>query len=167
MLEAIYLLSRTAEYALQAAAVLAAHAPASLTREQVAAATTVPPEYLYKVLQILTRAGIVQALRGVRGGYRMARPSAEVSLLDVVRAVSPPRHELRRMDERLEAAFARFEASLAELRLADLGGRSPATTTLLIRPALSRAPNRRRPAPTPSPVQPVSDDWAVWTARAG
>jgi Rrf2 family protein len=47
----------------------------------------VPPAYLAKHLQALTAAGITRSVPGPRGGYRLARPPAEVSLLDVVLAV--------------------------------------------------------------------------------
>jgi Rrf2 family protein len=47
----------------------------------------VPPAYLAKHLQALTTAGIARSLPGPRGGYRLARPPAEISLLDVVVAV--------------------------------------------------------------------------------
>lgn len=47
----------------------------------------VPPAYLAKHLQALTGAGITRSLPGPRGGYRLARPPAEVTLLDVVLAV--------------------------------------------------------------------------------
>jgi Rrf2 family protein len=50
----------------------------------------VPPAYLAKHLQALSRAGIVESVPGRRGGYRLARPAAEVSLLDVVLAVDGP-----------------------------------------------------------------------------
>ena len=47
----------------------------------------VPAAYLAKQLQTLSRAGIVESLPGRRGGYRLARPAAEISLLDVVLAL--------------------------------------------------------------------------------
>ena len=47
----------------------------------------VPPAYLAKHLQALTNAGITRSLPGPRGGYRLARPPAAISLLDVVLAV--------------------------------------------------------------------------------
>jgi Rrf2 family protein len=47
----------------------------------------VPPAYLAKHLQALTAAGITRSLAGPRGGYRLARPPADVSVLDVVLAV--------------------------------------------------------------------------------
>lgn len=47
----------------------------------------VPGAYLAKALQALSQAGIVEAVPGRRGGYRLGRPAAEVTLLDVVEAV--------------------------------------------------------------------------------
>lgn len=47
----------------------------------------VPPAYLAKHLQALTAAGITTSVPGPRGGYRLARPPADISLLDVVLAV--------------------------------------------------------------------------------
>jgi Rrf2 family protein len=47
----------------------------------------VPPAYLAKHLQALSRAGIVESLPGPRGGYRLARPAADITVLDVVEAI--------------------------------------------------------------------------------
>jgi Rrf2 family protein len=47
----------------------------------------VPGPYLAKSLQALAGAGIVTSLQGRRGGYRLRRPAAQITLLDVVLAV--------------------------------------------------------------------------------
>jgi Rrf2 family protein len=47
----------------------------------------VPPAYLAKALQATTAAGITESRSGPRGGYRLARPAAEITLLEVVLAV--------------------------------------------------------------------------------
>jgi Rrf2 family protein len=47
----------------------------------------VPAAYLAKHLQALGRAGIVESTQGPRGGYRLARPAKEITLLDIVVAV--------------------------------------------------------------------------------
>ena len=44
-------------------------------------------EYVAKLFTKLSRAGIVAATEGVRGGFRLARPAAEISVLDVVNAI--------------------------------------------------------------------------------
>jgi Rrf2 family protein len=47
----------------------------------------VPGAYLAKHLQSLSRAGVVESVPGARGGYRLARPPTEISMLDVVEAL--------------------------------------------------------------------------------
>jgi Rrf2 family protein len=44
----------------------------------------VPAHYLAKVLATLARAGLLSATRGARGGYRLARPAAEIPLIEIV-----------------------------------------------------------------------------------
>jgi Rrf2 family protein len=61
----------------------------------------VPAAYLAKHLQAMSRAGIVEATQGPRGGYRLARPPADVSILDVVESIDGREsafrcHEIRR-----------------------------------------------------------------------
>ncbi len=60
---------------------------AALPAARLAAFHGVPAAYLAKHLQALSRAGIVEAVAGPRGGYRLARPAADVTLLDVVEAI--------------------------------------------------------------------------------
>ncbi len=47
----------------------------------------VPTAYLAKHLQSLSRAGLLEAVSGPRGGYRLSRPAADISVLDVVEAL--------------------------------------------------------------------------------
>lgn len=47
----------------------------------------VPPAFLKKIFPKLEKAGIVEASGGIRGGYRLARPAEQISVLDVVDAV--------------------------------------------------------------------------------
>jgi Rrf2 family protein len=83
-------ISAKEDYALRAALELAAIAPAVLTRERVAAAQDIPFAFLETILLELKRAEIVEGLRGPDGGFRLARPAAEISVADVIRAVSGP-----------------------------------------------------------------------------
>jgi len=48
------------------------------------AATDVPANYLAKLLLTLGNAGLVEAMRGRNGGYRLARDPGRIRLLDVV-----------------------------------------------------------------------------------
>lgn len=47
----------------------------------------VPAPYLAKHLQALTRAGVFVAVPGPKGGYRLGRPAAEMTVLDIVEAI--------------------------------------------------------------------------------
>ncbi|MEY4566701.1 MAG: HTH-type transcriptional regulator CymR, partial [Planctomycetota bacterium] len=49
----------------------------------------IPMPFLVQILQQLRTAGIVTSLRGSSGGYRLLRPAAEISLLEIVEAVCP------------------------------------------------------------------------------
>ncbi|WP_192827140.1 RrF2 family transcriptional regulator [Actinopolyspora erythraea] len=46
-----------------------------------------PAPYLNKQLQALVKAGVLESIPGPRGGFHLARPAAEITLLDVVVAV--------------------------------------------------------------------------------
>ena len=75
----------SATHALRAMAYLAAHpqAEATLGRD-LAEEIQVPAHYLTKVLATLSRAGLLLASRGARGGYRLARAPREIALLEIV-----------------------------------------------------------------------------------
>jgi Rrf2 family protein len=75
----------SATHALRAMAYLAAHpqAEATLGRD-LAEEIQVPAHYLTKVLATLSRAGLLLASRGARGGYRLARTPREIALLEIV-----------------------------------------------------------------------------------
>lgn len=76
------------EWSLHCCAVLAALPPGTtLTAARLAEFHDVPAAYLAKHMQALSQAGIVEAVAGRRGGYRLGRPATEVTLLDVVEAV--------------------------------------------------------------------------------
>jgi Rrf2 family protein len=45
-----------------------------------------PEPYLAKVLKALTAAGILTAVSGPRGGYRLGRPAGQITVLDIVQA---------------------------------------------------------------------------------
>jgi Rrf2 family protein len=60
---------------------------ASLPAAQLAEYHGVPTPYLAKSLQALMRAHIVKSTPGRRGGYRLARPASEISMLDIVQAI--------------------------------------------------------------------------------
>jgi Rrf2 family nitric oxide-sensitive transcriptional repressor len=60
-----------------------------MTAQRIAEGTQVPEDYLSKVLQQLVRGGVLVSQRGRHGGFQLARPAAEISMLAVVNAVEP------------------------------------------------------------------------------
>ncbi|WP_371778265.1 RrF2 family transcriptional regulator [Streptosporangium subroseum] len=54
---------------------------------QLAEAHGLPAPYLIKQLQQLSRAGLLTSIPGPRGGFSLARPLSDITLLDVVEAI--------------------------------------------------------------------------------
>ena len=88
-------LSAKADYALRATVELASHGDGHVKAEALARAQSVPPRFLEHILLDLKHAGIVASQRGAEGGYWLARPSGEISLADVIRAVDGPLAHVR------------------------------------------------------------------------
>lgn len=84
------------DYAVRAAAELAsaqlaAEGARSVVKgEAIARAQDIPLRFLESILGDLRRAGIVASQRGAEGGYWLARPAAEVTVADLIRAVEGP-----------------------------------------------------------------------------
>lgn len=53
---------------------------------EIADSQQISEKYVGRLLLILQKAGLVVSLRGVKGGYRLAKPAKEISLLDIVEA---------------------------------------------------------------------------------
>jgi Rrf2 family protein len=76
--------------ALHAGVYLAAWDGRACTAGEMASALQVSAAHLVKVLQRLTRAGLVRTVRGPKGGYALARPPTRVSLREVFEAIEGP-----------------------------------------------------------------------------
>ena len=90
-------LSKFSRYALYAAVEMARSGDRPVTVGEVAGPHNIPPSALAKVLQQLVRARLAEGTRGIGGGYRLARPRSEITVLDVVTVFEPlraPGHDL-------------------------------------------------------------------------
>lgn len=84
-------ISAKVDYALRAMAQLAAEATGGPVKaEHVAREQDIPVTFLLGILNDLKRARLVRSQRGTEGGYALARPAAEISLADVIRAIDGP-----------------------------------------------------------------------------
>jgi Rrf2 family protein len=88
-------ISAKVDYACRALCALAAHEGEALTAEELAREQDLPVRFLRAILNELRRVGIVSSQRGNEGGYRLARPAAEVTLGEVFRRLEGPLAEVR------------------------------------------------------------------------
>ena len=127
------MISPTAEYALRAMVAIAYSRGDPIVTRAIAEITKVPPGYLPKVLQTLRKAGLVNSKRGLGGGFTLARPAEDVTVLEVVNAVEPIRRidrcplgidthgtNLCPLHKRLDEASGLVEQSFASTTIAEL-----------------------------------------------
>jgi Rrf2 family transcriptional regulator, nitric oxide-sensitive transcriptional repressor len=136
------MISQTAEYALRAIVYLADQRGSPRTTAQIAEATQVPPGYLAKVMQSLSRTKLVHSQRGLNGGFTLTRDPATLPMMEIIVAVDPIRrfHEcplgldthhddLCALHRTLEEAAQMLERKFTETSVADLlnasGDRKP------------------------------------------
>jgi len=84
-------LQKASSFALYAVLELAAHPAQPLSGTEIADKYGISAHHLAKVLRDLGRAGIVEAARGVGGGYRLAANPKRLTLLDVIQIFEPVR----------------------------------------------------------------------------
>ncbi|MDP9271009.1 MAG: Rrf2 family transcriptional regulator [Chloroflexota bacterium] len=99
-----------------------------------------PHAYLEQLVAQLRRSGLVSATRGQAGGYQLARPAAEISMADAVRALEGPLLEMPcagasnleacdrpqpcSVHELFQRVFETLNASLGTTNLAELAATS-------------------------------------------
>ena len=84
-------LTRAADYAVRVMIHLAGLPPGTrASRAQLAEAAECPEQFLSKVLQSLTRTGLVISHRGNTGGFELPESNATASILEIVEAVEGP-----------------------------------------------------------------------------
>lgn len=127
-------LTNFSDYALRVLLYAAARRNALITIEETARVYGISRAHLMKVVNQLTRAGFLKAVRGRSGGLELARRPDKISLGDVIRATEPdfalvecfspdnsclitPRCRLRGV---LKEALAAFTETLDRYTLADL-----------------------------------------------
>lgn len=131
-------LSTKARYGLRALCHVAhrGYASAQVIAEQ----QSIPSRYLEEIIGELRKAGLVIGKRGPRGGYRLARPAAEITLAEVLDALSTTASsdngnrvdpEIKRQDEitRLveRSVDRRFQLAVEALNLEQLLGEARET----------------------------------------
>ena len=177
-------LSTRAEYGIRILVALAraeGQGPHSLTA--VARSEKLPHAYIEQLVRELRRAALVTATRGKAGGYQLARPAADISLAEAVRALDGPLLEMpcagadnletcdRPQDCSVHEVFSRvhdsLEETLSSMSLADVvatAGGPPYPMAVRRRRTVEHAhvtattaatPAAAAPAPEPMPAAPA------------
>jgi Rrf2 family protein len=81
-------LTRRGDYALRAAVSLARHTAGGEYRKlrEIAEEMAIPARYSHEIVSLLVKAGLVEAMAGKNGGYRLVRSPEDISLLDIIEA---------------------------------------------------------------------------------
>ena len=80
------------DYAIRACVHLAGRPDALVSLRDLTREESIPAPFVGKILQSLVRAGLLVSVKGRHGGYGLARPPREISLLAVMAAVDGTRH---------------------------------------------------------------------------
>lgn len=114
-------ISAKVDYAVRALCTLAGSESAQ-TAEALARDQGLPAKFLESILNDMRRAGLLSSQRGPDGGYRLARPAAEITVADVIRPLDGPLAEIRGLRpeaanyagaaEHLQAVWVAVRASL-------------------------------------------------------
>jgi Rrf2 family protein len=84
-------ISRSTGYALVAVGYIAQHYQAgAVLAQRVSKEYGIPLEYLLKILQQLVRANVLRSKRGPRGGFFLAKPTEEITIIEIIEAVDGP-----------------------------------------------------------------------------
>jgi len=82
------MITRTALHSIRALVCLARQPKGSYAgASALARAIDAPPNYLGKLLQTLGRAGLVESRKGLRGGFRLARDPARITLFEIIEPI--------------------------------------------------------------------------------
>ena len=118
---------------MRAVLALASGSGRSMTTQQIADTMHIPRSYLSKVLQALVQADLVISKRGLTGGFVLARPAEELSLLEILNSVNPMERiescpldleehasDLCPLHRRLDQAMGMVENAFAKTTLAEI-----------------------------------------------
>jgi Rrf2 family protein len=114
-------ISAKVDYACRVLAELARlHGKAELAQiEHLARTEHVPPHFLAQILSELRNGGLLTSRRGIQGGYALARPPDQISLLDIITVIEGDILELNgtkngRSARRMHEVWSDVRETLAE-----------------------------------------------------
>ncbi len=78
--------NKTTEYTLRILSYMASDEEKLYSANEIFETLNIPFRYLRKQLTILSKSGLMISVQGIRGGYKLAKPIQEISLLDITAA---------------------------------------------------------------------------------
>ncbi|HEY4541043.1 MAG TPA: SUF system Fe-S cluster assembly regulator [Noviherbaspirillum sp.] len=159
-------LSKMADYGTVVMTAMLREPAQSRSASEIAEAIHVPVTTVSKILKILTRGGLVLSVRGAKGGYLLARPATEISIVDIIAVMDGPigmtecsvtpglctqesgcvvRANWRRINR---AVIGVLQGITLDQMIAPVG---PATQTVDVK-SIARAPAASAAAPTDKPA---------------
>jgi Rrf2 family protein len=133
-------LTKKADYGLMALKLLAEQGPgAAMSAKDIADTYHLPLQLLAKVLQQLTKSGMLESHAGTHGGYSLARSADEINAFEVIRAIDGPffitscatvkgacvLHDHCTVKEPLQRLNDAFRDVLVDVRISDLAQDPP------------------------------------------
>jgi Rrf2 family protein len=130
-------LTRASSYALHAVAFMAGQKKdGPIASHVIAEKRGIPERFLLKVLKPLVSAQVLFSVKGPNGGYRLARPATDISILEVLEAVDgpvrghapmsqhDPRNSLnRKLEQICNESAEQVRKTLSRFKLSDLSSR--------------------------------------------
>ena len=83
-------LSRLSDYGIVLMTQLAARPGVLTTAPELALTSGLPVPTVSKVLKSMAQDGLLESQRGIKGGYALLRPAAEISVADIIRSLEGP-----------------------------------------------------------------------------
>jgi len=130
-------LTRAASYAIHALVFMANQKHnRPIASHHIAQARGIPERFLLKVLKPLVSVRVLLSIKGPNGGYRLAKPAHDISLLEILEAVDGPirgqasfdRDETdgplnKRLDQICNLAAEQVRKQLQKVRISDLASK--------------------------------------------
>jgi len=83
-------ITRETDYAIRCVLHLSKDPDRVIMVDSIARDKKIPKSFLAKILQKLSKAGIVKSFRGVNGGYQLDKHPSEISLLNIIESIEGP-----------------------------------------------------------------------------
>jgi Rrf2 family protein len=130
-------LTRASSYALHAVVHMAAQKKNEpIASHTIAHARGIPDRFLLKVLKPLVSAQVLYSVKGPNGGYRLAKPANEITMLEILEAVDGPirgnapggyndkdHHLRRRLDEICNQSAEQTRKQLGKVKISELASK--------------------------------------------